>query len=358
VKPAKPAKPKRPRGKLTSAPLPPASPEQRALLANILANPDDKKARLVYADLLQERGDPRGAFIVMQCVRAELPDGDPRIPELDTQIAASLAEHKKTWTALGENKGARWEFRRGFVEKLSLDASSLLANADTIFGAEPIEELSIWKIDESKRKHGTSRLAPILELPLVKIRRLSLARCSLVEADFVALANARTLGSVEVLDLTNGGSETIPIAPLARATSLPRLRELKLGGCMMGDDAMAELARAPTLRFARLIAPRNDFTAAACEAIAGATWAPGLEHLDLSANEILSDDGLRFLAESPRLDALRSLVLEYCGLGPAAVDLVLGSPVFARLSHLDLSGNLSTDDRERIRAVFGDRLAG
>jgi uncharacterized protein (TIGR02996 family) len=89
------------------------SAEERAFLASILANPDDKKARLVYADLLQEHDDPRGAFIVMQCTRADLSDGDPQCAVLDEQIAALLAKHKKAWTALGDNKGARWEFRRG-----------------------------------------------------------------------------------------------------------------------------------------------------------------------------------------------------------------------------------------------------
>ena len=345
-------------GREAAAVAAPASAEQRALLASILADPADKKARLVYADLLQEQGDPRGEFIALQCARAELPDGAPGTPELDAQTAALLAGHKAAWTAFGEAKGARWEFRRGFVEKLSLDASALLANADAIFAAEPIEELSVWKIEQSELRHGRSRLAPILELPLGRVRRLSLARCALVEEDFEDLAAATTLGAVEVLDLSNRGSEAIPLAPLAHATSLPRLREFKIGGCMMGDDAMAALARAPTLRFARLIAPRNDLTAAACEAIAAATWAPGLVHLDLSSNELLSDAGLRALAGSPHLGALRSLALSYCGLGPDAADLVLGSPVLAGLEHLDLSSNLSAEERDRIRAVLGDRLVG
>ncbi|MBA3501997.1 MAG: TIGR02996 domain-containing protein [Myxococcota bacterium] len=273
-----------------------ASPEERAFLASILANPDDKKARLVYADLLQEQDDPRGAFIVMQCTRAELADGDERIAALDEQIAALLAKHKKTWTALGENKGARWEFRRGFVEKLSLDAAHLLKNADAIFAAEPIEELSIWKIDESATKIGKSPLAPILKLPLHRVRRLSLARQELVEEDIAALASAKTLGSVELLDLTNGGSEAVPLAGLAKSTSLPKLRELRLGGCMMGDEVMAELAKSKTLRFARLVAVRNDFSDGACEAIANATWAPHLEELDLSSNELIGNEGLSAIA--------------------------------------------------------------
>jgi uncharacterized protein (TIGR02996 family) len=334
----------------------PASTMAQALLADILAHPDDKKPRLVYADMLQEQGDPRGDFIAMQCTRAELPEGDARIGELDKSIEALLKKHKKAWTALGDNKGARWEFRRGFAEKLSIDADHLVANGAEILAAEPIEELSIWKIDECKTKRGGSRLAPILELPLDRVRRLSLARSMLTEDDFAALAAAETLGSVELLDLTNGGSESIPIAPLAAATSLPKLRELRIGGCMIGDEGFVALAQAAHLRFSRLVAPRNEVEPASAEAIASATWAPGLVHLDLMSNEMLGDEGLRALATSTQLGALRSLVLSYVGLHKEAADIILGSPLFAQLEHLDLSHGLSLEDRARLSAVFGDRL--
>lgn len=330
----------------------PATAEQGKFLAAILANPEDKKARLVYADLLQDRGDPRGDFIAFQCARAELADDDPRAAELDASIAALVKKHKKAWTAAcGENKGARWEYRRGFVEKLSIDAEDLLANAAAIFAAEPLEELNIWKIDESP-----GGLAPLLELPLHRIKRLSLARCALREADYQALARATTLGAVEVLDLTNGGSVEQPVAPLATATSLPRLRELRLTGAMIGDAQMTALARSTTLRMTRLIAPRNELTAEGVRAIAAAVWAPQLAHLDLSSNEMVGDDGLAALAGSPNLSALETLTMTYAGLHDRAADLVLGSPVFARLRAFDLAQNLSAADRERLRAAFGDRI--
>src|SRR5690606_24405695 len=137
--------------------------------------------------------------------------------------------------------------------------------------------------------------------------------CRLTRDDFAALAAAETLGNVELLDLTNGGSEPIPLAPLAAATSLPRLRELRIGGCMIGDEGFAALARAEHLRFSRLVAPRNDAGPGAAEAIASATWSPGLVHLDLSSNEMFRDEGLRALAASRHLGALRSLVLSYVG---------------------------------------------
>lgn len=327
-------------------------------LARLIANPDDKKPRLVYADLLQERGDPRGEFIALQCTRAELPDTDARAPAIDGQIDALLKKHKKTWlAALGENKGARAEYRRGFIEKLSLDANDLLKNRDRIFGTEPIEELNVWKIDQSKTETKKSKLAPILELPLHHVRRLSLARCKLTRADFEALAEATTIGKVELLDLTNGGSARIPLAPLAQATSLPRLRELKITGCMCGDSAMIDLARAKSLRFSRLHAQRNDLTGKCGKALAEATWAPELEHLDLSSNEMFGIDGIRALTSSTKLTKLRALLLVYCGfvMDSAGAELAK-SPVIANLDHLDLSQTVSREDLAAIRAVLGDRL--
>src|SRR4051812_916255 len=49
--------------------------EQRGFWAAIRANPDDDTPRLVYADWLQENGDPaRAEFIRLQCEIARLPD--------------------------------------------------------------------------------------------------------------------------------------------------------------------------------------------------------------------------------------------------------------------------------------------
>jgi uncharacterized protein (TIGR02996 family) len=46
---------------------PKASVDETELLAAVWAAPDDDGPRLVYADYLQERGDPRGEFITLGC---------------------------------------------------------------------------------------------------------------------------------------------------------------------------------------------------------------------------------------------------------------------------------------------------
>ncbi len=50
----------------------PRSPEEEGFLRAIGANPDDEATRLVYADWLEERGDPLGEFLRIQCQQKRL----------------------------------------------------------------------------------------------------------------------------------------------------------------------------------------------------------------------------------------------------------------------------------------------
>jgi uncharacterized protein (TIGR02996 family) len=52
--------------------------EEGAFIRAILAAPDDAALRLVYADWLEERGDPRGEYLRCQCQRVGLPPKNRR----------------------------------------------------------------------------------------------------------------------------------------------------------------------------------------------------------------------------------------------------------------------------------------
>jgi uncharacterized protein (TIGR02996 family) len=45
----------------------PWTPDQRAFLQAILDDPDDNSVRLIFADWLDDHGDPRGDIIRAQC---------------------------------------------------------------------------------------------------------------------------------------------------------------------------------------------------------------------------------------------------------------------------------------------------
>ena len=69
-----------------------------ALLAAILDAPDDDAPRLVFADWLDEHGEPdRAAFIRVQIERARLPEDDPRAEALKAREDALLRAHREVW---------------------------------------------------------------------------------------------------------------------------------------------------------------------------------------------------------------------------------------------------------------------
>lgn len=68
----------------------PTDPLDRALLQAVLDAPADDEPRLVYADRLIERGDPRGELIVVQCTLARLERAGET--ESDAYTAAKLRE--------------------------------------------------------------------------------------------------------------------------------------------------------------------------------------------------------------------------------------------------------------------------
>jgi len=131
--------------------------DERFLQA-IIENPDDDAPRLVYADWLEERGDPRGEFIRVQCQLARLPDNDSARPAFVQREHDLLAAHEEQWVAplrpllfdqplptdefcppLMERA---WQFRRGFVERVALRVSAFLERADEVFRLAPVR--GVW----------------------------------------------------------------------------------------------------------------------------------------------------------------------------------------------------------------------
>jgi uncharacterized protein (TIGR02996 family) len=158
--------------------------DRAALLAAVLAAPDDDAPRLIYADWLTENGQPeRGELIRVQRELARLGDNwidfavGPHAadyPEFEDErdwLAVTdrlagrerelLQRHDNEWkiwcpyTARGGIDGREIEchhspagqvFRRGFVETVEMDADGWLLVGDAILAAHPATEvrLTTW----------------------------------------------------------------------------------------------------------------------------------------------------------------------------------------------------------------------
>lgn len=101
--------------------------DEDALIAAVIAHPDEDTPRLVYADWLQEHGDAdRAEFIRLQCRNSvgSPEEIDPADEERETVLEA---ENRGKWLAgLPQLPRAHWHLVRGFPESLEVAADLFL----------------------------------------------------------------------------------------------------------------------------------------------------------------------------------------------------------------------------------------
>lgn len=117
--------------------------DRAALVAGILANPDDDTPRLVAADWFEENGDSaRAEFIRVQVNRARLSPTDPQQPELAARELHLLKEHAERWTA-AHFAFKKCRFRRGFIEYVHLHLTHFLHHRRELLALEPVRDISL-----------------------------------------------------------------------------------------------------------------------------------------------------------------------------------------------------------------------
>jgi uncharacterized protein (TIGR02996 family) len=260
-----------------------------AFLQAIIEQPDDDTPRLIYADWLDEHGDPdRAEFIRVQCELACLPEGDARRAGLKLRERALLALHEATWAAPLRGRVASWKFRRGFVEQIATGAGKFLTQAEQLF-----------------------RLAPIRH---ARLRRPTWCLQRLAECPYLARLTGLDLGGSGHLPVGGGGSFLLPsgVRALAASPHLHRLTTLLLAWTNINVFDVMVLASAPALT--------------------------RLTTLDLSGNSLMTR-GAEVLAQAPAFAGLTTLRLCRTGLGNQGVALLAASPYLKQLTDLDLSWN-------------------
>ena len=307
----------RPGGRL-EWPIMSAADEQPFLDA-ILARPADDGPRLVYADWLDEAGDPARADLVrVQVALARLPQDHPRRPELADRQADLLRRHVARWAEPLADLVAGVEFRRGVPEAVSVDAGVFVARGDELF--------------------RRTRTGPGGRSFVRRVRLLDPARAV---AD---LARCPHLAHVAELDLSLGELGNGGVNVLARSPHLAGVRALDLGRNSLDDAGVRVLARSSALANLRglTLNDNGSVTADGVRAVADSPFLAGLTELDLSGNDV-SDAGVRAVAGGRATGRVHTLRLAGNHIGDAGVAALVGSGLLARLvahdPYLDLRDN-------------------
>lgn len=128
--------------------------ERDAFLAAIRANPDDDLPRLVFADWLDERGDPLGEFIRVQVELepARNRTDDPRVRELVRREQSLLKQHRDEWLGpMAEVEAHAPQFGpvfvRGLPDRVCVSLDTFLARGRELFATCPtIREVALFDV--------------------------------------------------------------------------------------------------------------------------------------------------------------------------------------------------------------------
>jgi uncharacterized protein (TIGR02996 family) len=324
--------------------------QQEAILSAVCERPDDDAPRLVFADWLEDNGDPqRAEFIRAQIELARLSSADERRVTL-------LARERQLWDEIGERlmaelpdvPGLDWgaaddeaiPFERGFAARVTVErVASIRANRRLFLTVAPVRVLGLDHLSQRgaaslggpEDPPGIDRLDFNCEATADLMRALSrsplaprltgMTHVLLRPAAVDVLASRPVFSALRRLNLDhNGAVNSTRIAEaLAGSTVLNGLTDLSLEAAGLQDDAAHVLAASPNLsRLERLELHTNRIGPAGVRAFVEGPDRPNLTHFSLGSNRI-GDEGAASLAAWPALARFRRLNLANNHLTAAAV---------------------------------------
>jgi uncharacterized protein (TIGR02996 family) len=279
--------------------------DESALREAIRRSPDDDAPRLVYADWLSERGDPRGELIALQC--ASRPTDE------------LLATHGGAWS-----QGLKVVFERGFASAVHVSSSAELAQ---LAGFAPREFVTRVVVERTLNLHALAA-APWL----TSVRQLAFHQGP----------------TAQRLDLQG-------LCAVLASRNLGALETLEVRGQRLGDEGLAQLAEQAGTRLPRvkrLVVEDDQVTARGVAALVATRWFSQLTALSLSGNP-LGAEGLAALTRSPRPTRLQTLELDRVRCGDEGLRVLLASATFPSLVKLSVGRNrLTTRGTEAVLERF------
>lgn len=229
--------------------------EHETFIAAILADPHDLEARLVFADYLEEIGDPRAELIRLQFEQQDLLPHDPLRKKLRTRELKLLRQHGK----FGRLPPVAKELSAvgGFVDEIEITVQRFLKHEQEIFAGSPVRRIAF--------KGHSKKIA-------------QLAKC-------------RNLSNLVGLRLKNHDEDPKQFHELLTSSNLTHLEELGISGDWINGQILAALATHDNFKNLKSLTtflpiarmgPPSDETL----------------HTEPSPNRILDPGSLEFLADA------------------------------------------------------------
>jgi uncharacterized protein (TIGR02996 family) len=227
--------------------------DRDALLNAIAEHPEEDVPRLMYADWLEENGEPeRADFVRNQVELGRVGIDDPARRALVVKNVRYLNEFVPHWKdQLPQLPGVAWgDFNRGLIEEVQVDTNENAAFAATeIFAVPGVHVLRLNRL-----RHGR----PLSKRPeLVRLRALRLVAACTPSVFLSDLLASPYLGRLTALELDRTEADDTAATAIADGR-FPDLTELYLGTTRVGDGGARALADSPHLPKLRLLDLRGN----------------------------------------------------------------------------------------------------
>jgi len=206
--------------------------DEDALIAAIIANPDEDTPRLVYADWLQENGRPeRGEFIRLQC---QLAQSDSDAEEVADRAGELEAAFGTKWLA-GRPRfpWVTWEFSRGFPEILIAPGDLFLERYESFVHLRGVRSVCLDRLANSSVRDFASRPwnPGWVELELQEDPMAGIGSWGYESTPaFVAVARCSQARQLRKLQFSLFTVTPLAVRELAGSPYLDQLEELRLEG--------------------------------------------------------------------------------------------------------------------------------
>lgn len=313
--------------------------DEQPFLDAIFARYHDDGPRFIYADFLDDAGDPARAELVrLQVALARMSEDRPGRRELVSRQDELLDAHRARWCQHLSDllEPSECDFRRGVLDSVVIDAGKFLECGEELFERLPLRRL---------RLRGSSEVMPdLVKSPLLaQIQELDLFDNSLGNGGIDLLVCSQYLKELETLDLGFNGIDDVGARTLAKASTFPKLTSLSLSNDQINSVGLIELAESPF--FAGLTAldvSSNGIDEAGLKAVITSKSFTRLHTLRLSDNYV-GDGGVAALARSELIERMMArstrLELRKNEIGSDGAIMLAKSAILSRCISLDLTDN-------------------
>ncbi len=284
----------------------PNEAEILSFLKVIKDEPHDETHRLVFADWLEERGDPRGTVMRFQCER------DHTLETLANRFESAKAEilsgAMTEWVSSATEWVDSWVCFRGLL------AFHFRESVNFFEAIESFSEQSWWPWTDALDFYGTG-----------------------FDEDALAQLSAnKQFDSLNHLGLASTRLTASGLGTLASTLSSHRLRSLDLNYNFFGDDGVKALAdNSPFENVEILWLQQNSITAEGTEALVRSQCLSNLKDLDVGFNSI----GPEGLAPLVKHFPFRELYLNMCHIEDEGAIAIARSEKLKDLAWLDVGNN-------------------